>query len=150
MHNDLVRKVAELMNAQSAAYQRLEAATSQLTAALVRGEPNGIEALTRAGETELLRMRSRLVEITSLLTKFTDLRAAETEKMPLEKEVREQFEAQAQKLLDCAREFRKAVARAANLALGGVSFSTACIQMCGVPPTTYNPPILKNHEGAGR
>lgn len=150
MHNDLVRKVAELMGEQAAAYQRLDAATNQLTAALVRGEPNGIEALTRAGESELLRMRSRLVEITSLLTKFTDMRASEPEKTPLEREVREQFEAQAQKLLDCAREFRKIVARAANLALGGVSFSNACIQQCGVPPTTYNAPILKNHEGAGR
>lgn len=150
MQNDLVRKVAELMSEQSAAYRRLEAATEQLSAALVRGEPNGIEALTRAGESELLRMRARLVEITSLLTKFTDLRAAEPEKTPLETDVREQFEAQAQKLLDCAREFQKIVARAANLALGGVSFSSACIQMCGVPPTTYNAPILKNNEGAGR
>lgn len=148
MQDDLIQKVAVLMNEQLEAYVRLESATAQLSAVLTRGEPSGIESLTRAGESELLRMRSRLLEITSALTKFAEFRAVQTEKTPLATEIREQFEAAAKKLLEAARSFQKVSSRASSLAIGGSSFATACIQMCGVPPTTYRAPVLKYVEGA--
>ncbi len=150
MQDDLIRKVAVLMSEQAAAYTRLESATNQLAGALLRGEPHTVEVLTRAGETELLRMRSRLLEITSALTNFAELRAAQTEKISLDGAAREQFEAAAKSLLEVARQFQKLALRAKNLALSGSSFATACIQMCGVPPSTYRAPVLKYSEGAGR
>jgi methylphosphotriester-DNA--protein-cysteine methyltransferase len=135
------------MNDQSSAYARLELATAQLTAALVRGEPNQIDALTRAGETELMRMRSRLLEITSSLATFAESRAAQTEKTPLDAETREQFDLAAQNLLTAARKFKDAAVQSATLANGGSSFANACIQMCGVPPMTYSKPVLQYAEG---
>lgn len=147
MHDELIRKVAELMSEQSAAYGRLESVTEQLSAALMRGEPGAVESLTKAGETELLRMRSRLLEITSALTKFAESRARETEKSALEAESRERFETMANLLLKAAGSFRKVSAKAAHLALGGSSFAASCVQMCGVPPTTYRAPVLKYAEG---
>ena len=150
MQDDLIRKVANLMTEQIESYSRLESATAQLTAALVRGETNSIESLTRAGEAELLRMRSRLLEITSALTNFAEIRAAQVEKSPLPTDVREKFEGSAKKLLESARSFQKAASRASSLAVGGSSFASACIQMCGVPPSTYRAPVLKYSEGAGR
>ena len=131
------------MTEQAAAYSRLESATAQLTATLVSGEPDKIESLTKAGETELLRMRSRLLEITSALTNFAELRANQAERTALETDAREQFDEAAKKLLENARSFQKAAGRATGLALAGSSFSTACIQMCGLPPTTYRAPVLK-------
>lgn len=147
MHDELIRKVAELMSEQSAAYARLESATEQLSAALVRGEPNTVESLTRAGESELLRMRAKLLEITSALTNFAENRAGQIEKSPLAAETREQFEAAAKKLLEAAKNFQKVSSKAANLARGGSSLASACVQMCGVPPTTYRAPVLKYSEG---
>ena len=143
MQNDLIRNVASLMTEQSAAYSRLESATQQLTVALVGGEPGRIESLTKAGETELLRMRSRLLEITAALTNFAETRAKEPEKTELDADARGQFDAAAKKLLENASSFQKIAGRTASLALGGSSFSTACIQMCGVPPTTYRAPVLR-------
>lgn len=149
MHDDLIKKVAELMTEQTAAYARLESATMQLTAALSRNEPQQIESLTRAGDSELLRMRARLVEITSALTKFAEIRASQTEKIALDPQAREQFETAAKQLLEHAREFKKLSDRAASLAHGGSSFTSACIQMCGVPPSTYRAPILRYSEMGG-
>ena len=148
MQNDLVKKVAALMNEQSSAYSRLETATAQLAAALVRGEPNVVESLTRAGETELTRMRSRLLEITSALTAFAEYRASLAEKTPLDADVRDEFDRAAQSLLEAARRFKLAATQAATLANGGSSFANACIQMCGVPPMTYSKPVLKYSEVA--
>lgn len=150
MQDDLIRKIAGLMAEQSAGYTSLEALTAQLTTALTRSEPQTIESLSRAGETELMRMRSRLLEITSALTNFAELRARQTEPTALDAGTREQFEVSAKKLLAVARSFQKAAARAASLAQGGSSFATACIQMCGVPPTTYRAPVLKYGKGGTR
>lgn len=149
MHDDLIRKVAELMTEQTASYTRLESATAQLAAALAKNDPQAIESLTRAGESELLRMRVRLVEITSALTKFAEIRAAQEEKVALDPQAREEFETAAKNLLELAREFRKICDRASNLARGGSSFSSACIQMCGVPPSTYRAPVLRYSEMGG-
>lgn len=143
MPNELIRKVANLMTEQSTAYLRLESAAQQLTAALVGGEPGRIESLTKAGETELLRMRSRLLEITSELTNFAETRAHESERVDLDADARKQFDEAAKKLLENARSFHTINRRATSLALGGSSFSTACIHMCGLPPTTYRAPVLR-------
>lgn len=147
MQDDLIRKIAKLMTEQSAAYTSLESLTAQLITALTLCQPNSIEMLSRAGETELFRMRSRLLEITSALTGFAEIRANQTESLPLDTEAREQFETAANKLLEIARSFEKTAGRATSLALGGSSFATVGIQMCGVPPTTYRAPVFKNSKG---
>lgn len=136
------------MDDQTSAYNRLQSAAAQLNAALVQGEPDAIESLSRAGETELLRMRARLLEIISALTEFSEMRAEGTEKIPLEKFVREQFDAAAKQLIESAKSFQRVANRCANLARGGSSFSSACIQVCGISPSTYGAPVLKYAEGA--
>lgn len=135
------------MSEQSAAYESLESVTAQLIAALSRCEPNAIESLSRAGESELMRMRARLLEITAALTIFSEIRLSQPENFSLEPEAREKFESAANKLLANARNFGKTADRATSLTVGGSSFTNACIQMCGVPPTTYSPPILKSSKG---
>ena len=150
MHDELIRKVADLMSEESSAYERLESAVNQLSTALIHGEANTVESLTRAGETELMRMRSRLLDITSTLTTFAELRMQETEKSPLNAEAREQFEIAAKRLIEVAKSFQKLSSKAASLALGGSSFSSACVQMCGVPPMTYRAPVLKYYDGGLR
>ena len=150
MHNDLIQKISDLMSEQATAYTRLESATAQLSAALVRGEPEAIESLTRAGETELTRMRSRLLEITSALTDFAEIRAREEEKKPLDAVVRDAFDAAARDLLEAARNFQKISSRVASLAIGGSSFANACIQNCGVLPSTYRAPVLKYSIGGAK
>lgn len=134
------------MTEQAVAYGRLTSAVTQLSVALVGGKPETIEALTRTGDSELLKMRSRLLQITAQLTNFADARARETEKSPLAAEARQQFETAAKSLLDAARAFEKISGRAANLALGGSSFATTLIQTCGIAPSTYRAPILKYAE----
>lgn len=138
------------MTEQSAAYTSLESLTQQLVGALTKCEPNSVETLSRAGETELMRMRSRLLEITVGLTNFAEIRAAQTSALTIDADAREKFETAAKRLLDAARKFEKTAGRASSLALGGSSFASACIQMCGVPPSTYNAPVLKYAKGATR
>jgi hypothetical protein len=148
MQNELIQKVATLMADQTTAYNRLQSAAKQLSAALVQGEPDTIESLSRAGETELMRMRARLLEMISALTEFSEMRAAETEKAPLDKMIREQFDTSAKQLLEAAGSFQAVASRCTSLALGGSAFSSACLQVCGVPPSTYRAPVLKYAEGA--
>ena len=59
MLDELIQNAAKLMREQAAAYRRLDSACHQLAAALVSGQPETIESLTRAGEGELLKMRYR-------------------------------------------------------------------------------------------
>lgn len=148
MQDDLIRKIAELMAEQSAAYTSLRSLTTHLIAALTRCEPLTIDSLSRSGETELLRMRARLLDITSALAEFGQVRSREPESLPLNTEVREAFEAEANKLVEAAREYEKLAGRAASLALGGSTFASANIQMCGIPPSTYRPPVLAYGRGA--
>lgn len=150
MQDDLIRKVAGLMSEQSSAYKSIESATAQLSAAMLRGEPSIIEILSKEGEKELSRMRSRLLEITTVLTEFAEVRGSQTEKSPLDQQAREQFEAGAKSLLESAKSFQKTAERASSLAVGGSSFANACIQMCGVPPTTYRAPFLKYSDGGAK
>jgi hypothetical protein len=150
MQNELIQKVANLMDEQKSAYTRLHSATNQLSAALVSGEPDAIESLSRAGETELLRMRARLLEMISALTTFSEMRAEEEEKTSLDQFVREQFDIAAKQLLEAAGSFQKIAHKCVNLAQGGSAFSSACLQVCGVPASTYSAPILRYAEGAMR
>ena len=99
MSDTLIRQAAHLMQEQAAAYGRLEAACAQLNTALVRGEPSVIESLTRAGEGELLKMRSRLLQLMSALTAFADARANSSEESRLSPETRELFESASGELL---------------------------------------------------
>lgn len=150
MQDELIKKVAALMAEQTSAYSRLESATTQLSAVMMRGESSSVESLSKAGEKELLGMRSRLLEITSDLTRFAEIRAKEPERSPLDPAAREHFESSAKALVEAAKSFQRTAGRASSLALGGISFANACIQMCGLPPTTYRAPVLKYAEGAGR
>jgi methylphosphotriester-DNA--protein-cysteine methyltransferase len=150
MQDDLIRKVAGLMGEQSSAYNNLESATTQLSLVMARGETAMVEALSKAGEKELSRMRSRLLEITTALTEFAELRGRQTEKTPLDPQARDRFETSAKSLLEAAKSFQRVAGRASSLAHGGLSFANSCIQMCGLPPTTYRAPVLRYAEGAGR
>lgn len=150
MQDELIKKVADLMAEQTSAYSRLENATTQLSAVMMSGESSFVESLSKAGEKELLGMRSRLLVITSDLTRFAEMRAKEPERTPLDPAAREQFESSAKALVEAAKSFQRTAGRASSLALGGISFANACIQMCGLPPTTYRAPVLRHAEGAGR
>jgi len=147
MQEELILKIANLMTEQSAGFKSLESVTNQLISALIRCEANTIEALTRAGETELRRMRSRLLEITTSLTNFSEINRQEHSSQKISAEVRDQFETAANTLIAAAQQYQKLSNRSASLALSGSSFATACIQVCGVPPTTYRAPVLRTSSG---
>ena len=140
--NKILASVAEFMREQSEAYENLDAITRKLSNALVQSDLPLIEKYTKKGESELTRMRSKLLDIMSSLTKFAEQRSSEDQK--LEAQTKESFEACASELIEKAREFKRLIDKTANLALAGSSFAAACIQTCGVPPTTYNKPVLKS------
>lgn len=93
-------------------------------------------------------MRARLLEITTSLTEFGKIRETQADLPRLDPVARENFEKEANLLLEAARGFERMAGRATSLALGGTSFAAAAIQMCGIPPTTYNAPVLKYSKGA--
>ncbi len=148
MQDELIRKIARSMAEQSASYASLLTLTTQLIAALTRCEPGAIETLSRSGETEMFRMRARLLEITSLLTEFGRMRSNDALPQKLDPAAREDFEREANSLLEAARKFQTLAGRAASLSLGGSSFAAAAIQMCGVPPSTYSAPVIRQGRGA--
>lgn len=163
MFEDLITRAATLMQEQADAYRRLEAACAQLSAAMVRGVPEQIESFSRAGESELLRMRSRLGEIMGTLSAFAEQRAAANEiankpatigeqtPSPLAAEARLAFENASNELLEQAHLFERTHARASALATNGSTFASACIEMCGVLPTTYRAPYARlNNYGGGK
>ena len=135
------------MNEQADAYKSLDETATQLSDALVRSDIASIESLTREGETSLTKMRSKLLEIMSSLTQFAETR--QPEGSILDKGVKEEFERCAKELIEKAREFKQTADKAASLAVGGSSFAAACIQECGVPPTTYSKPVLKRIANNG-
>jgi hypothetical protein len=146
MLTELIDRAAELMREQAAAYARLDSLCNQLVAALVRGAPETVESLTRAGESEMLKMRARLVQITATLTSFAEARAKSPDTGSISNEVRSKFEIASQELLQAARKFQVNQSRAAALAANGASFVTACIETCGVPPTTYRAPYARRGD----
>ena len=134
------------MREQAAAYRQLDAACAQLSAALVRGEPSLIESVTGVGESELLRMRSRLVQIMSALTAFAEARAGAGGGGALSAETRATFESASSEMLRSARSFQRARMNASALATSGATFAAACIETCGVQPTTYRAPYARRGE----
>lgn len=143
MSDQVIQRAAELMREQAAAYRRLNSLCEQLTVALVRGEAEQIEAMTRTSEAELLSLRARLAQITSTLSSFATARAAGPNQSPISAEVRTAFESASNDLITMARNFQRTRARAAALAFNGISFSGAFIEMCGVQPTTYGAPYAR-------
>jgi hypothetical protein len=147
MQDNLIKKIASLMSEQSVAFSKLESLTELLIVALTLCEPERIDSIVRAAEAELFKMRSRLLEITSELSAFSEERASQTESQPLDPDARSNFETAAKQLLERARQFAKTAGRADSLALGGLSFATAHIQSCGLPPSTYRAPVLRSGRG---
>jgi hypothetical protein len=145
MLDQLIQNAAKLMHEQAAAYGRLEAACQQLGGALVNGQPETIEALTRAGEGELLRMRVRLVELMNALATFADRHAAAGQHA-LAPETRETFRAASNVLLDAARDFQRTQARVAAVANNGASLAATSIEIGGVSPLTYRAPYARRGE----
>ncbi len=147
MLDKLVMQAAELMREQSDAYRRLDAACAQLTTALKQGSPEIVAALVRAGETELLKMRARLLRLMFALTAFADARAALPSDSSISPSVREIFGQTSGELQQSAKAFRKTYGRATALAINGATFAAVCIEICGVQPTTYRAPYARRGEG---
>lgn len=141
-----IRETTKLMEEQARGYVQLDLSCTELCEALIKGEPAAIEAMTRKGETELFPMRARLVRMIRSLTIFAEARALAPEKTSLSPEVRAAFEAASSSLLTAARNFQRTRARAAALTTSGATFATACIEVCGIPPSTYRGPYTRNAE----
>ena len=146
MLDELIQNAAKLMREQAAAYRRLDSACHQLAAALVSGQPETIESLTRAGEGELLKMRARLVQMMSALASFADARTGTDRQVSLSTETRAAFRDASHELLEAAQNFQRTQARAAALANNGAIFATVGIENCGMTPTTYRAPYARRGE----
>lgn len=146
MTDEIILQSARLMKEQAADFARLESSCQQLAHALIQGDPTIIDSLTRVGEAELLQMRSRLVRIIQSLTAFAEARANSEVLTPLSAETRGEFESASRDLLDAARKFQSTRGRAATLTTAGSTFASACIEMCGIQPTTYSGPYSRGGD----
>lgn len=149
MSSELIIQASELMREQASAYRELNSSCEQLVASLVRGAPSQIEAQTRVGEAHLLRMRARLVKIMSCLAAFADSRTQAPESRSISTQAREAFETASTEMLKEALNFQRIQNRATALYAGGSTFTTACIEMCGVQPVTYRAPYVRKGEASG-
>ncbi|HUK90774.1 MAG TPA: hypothetical protein VLZ81_10270 [Blastocatellia bacterium] len=147
MPDKVIHQAAELMRDQAVAYQKLVLLTEQLTSALVCGDLHQIESLTRAGQSELLRLRSRLAQTTAILSQFAASRQSAPDRASISQEARTEFESASDEVLRQARLFQRSRGRAAALAMNGVAYAGACIEMCGVKPTTYGAPYVRPGGG---
>jgi hypothetical protein len=147
MGEELIIQATELMREQTQAYGRLNAACMQLTAALAASNPETVSALVRAGETELLEMRARLLRLMFKLTKFADLRATTPSGVPLSQPVREGFSRASNQLQTVAQHYQQIGERASALAINGAIFSAVNIEFFGIQPTTYRAPYARRGEG---
>ena len=147
MSDELIQQTATLMREQTLAYRQLKSVCEHLAGALIREAPEAIEPWTRAGETELLKMRARLVRIMGALGTFADARAKSPETCQLSTDTRAAFAAASNEMLQAAQDFQRTRERAAALATNGAAFAAVCIEMCGVTPTTYRAPYSRRGEG---
>jgi hypothetical protein len=147
MGDEMIQQATELMREQTLAYRRLDTACAQLTVALTQSNPEAVAALTRAGETELLDMRARLLRLMFKLTTFADARAAAPTQLPISPAVREAFSQASQDLQTAAQHFQRTGARASALAINGAIFASVCIELFGIQPTTYRAPYTRRGEG---
>lgn len=146
MSSQLVYQAAKLMKEQAIAYRKLLMLCERLETVMAQGDLTQVEILTRAGEGELLSIRSRLTQLMSTLTEFAAARNAEANKASLGAEVRAEFETASNELIEAARNFLKIRGRATALAINGMTFSNACIEACGIKPTTYNAPFGRSGD----
>ena len=146
MSDDLVNTATRLMTEQTADFGKLEIACQRLSDALIQGEPAVIDALTRAGEMELLQMRARLVRLIQNLTAFAEARSSAPQQHKLSTEARAAFESASKEMLEAARSFQSTRETAVALTTSGSTFATACIEFCGIQPTTYNGPYSRSGE----
>jgi hypothetical protein len=91
-------------------------------------------------------MRSRLLQLMGTLTAFSDSRANSPEASKLAAETRALFESASSALTRAAGNFARTQRRASTLANNGSTFATACIQTCGIQPTTYRAPYARRGE----
>jgi hypothetical protein len=141
-----IRATTKLMEDQARDYVLLDRSCSELCEALIQGDATLIGSMTHNGEAKLLPMRARLVKIVRELTIFAEARALAPEVTSLSPSVRAAFEAASNSLLKSAAQFQRTRARAAALTTSGSTFATACIEVCGIPPTTYRGPYARNPE----
>jgi hypothetical protein len=147
MSEELIVQATELMREQTQAYGRLQSACTQLTAALAQSNPERVASIVRAGETELLEMRARLLRLMFKLTKFADARAANPQSVPVSSSVREAFGTASRELQTAAQGYQQVGGRASALAINGAIFSSVCIELFGIQPTTYRAPYARRGEG---
>lgn len=147
MGEELILQASELMHEQTQAYARLKAICAQLTEALAASNPEGVTTVVRAGETELLEMRARLLRLMFKLTKFADLRAAAPNGVPLSSSTRTGFGQASSALQKAAQHYQQIGGCASALAINGAIYSSMCIEMFGIQPTTYRAPYARRGEG---
>ena len=146
MTSGLIAKASSLMSEQAADYARLDAACVRLTEALTAGDSSAVESITRSGETILLQMRARLVSMIQALTSFAEARAkisGDGSREALDAEARAEFESASDRLIHSAHDFQKTRGLAAILTTSAATFATACIEACGIQPTTYRGPYTR-------
>lgn len=147
MFDDLVQEVGRCMDEQAADYAQLSTICQNLCDVLVLGDPHRICAVTRTGEIKLQQMRARLMNIIRRLTEFAEARPTDGSVLELSAQIREEFEAASKRLLKVASDFRRTRETAAMLTTSGATFATACIENCGIKPSTYRKPYARNGEG---
>lgn len=147
MGEELIVQATELMHEQTQAYGRLNVACGQLTTALAASKPEMVSAVVRAGETELLEMRARLLRLMFKLTKFADLRAAASTGVPISSPIRAGFSQASNALQMAAQHYQQIGGRASALAINGAIYSSVCIEFFGIQPTTYRAPYARRGEG---
>lgn len=147
MSEELILEATTLMQEQTEAYERLSKTCGNLAAALINSTPDVIGAIVRTGEIELLNMRSRLLRMMSALATFADARAASIETPALSPNTRQAFSQASSALQKAASEFQQAGARTSALAVNGEILSAVCMELCGIQPTTYRAPYVRQGEG---
>ncbi len=153
--DEILARVAHQMREQQQGYARLESIARNLSAQLVGGTPEAIEIVVKAGDAELLKMRSRLFEIMNSLTAFAEARRTNANATmdesaataTLSHERRAEFETASNALLNHAREFARLARQISALARNGSSFTSAHIEFYGIQPTTYRAPYAPNTRG---
>lgn len=147
MGEELILQATVLMREQTQAYERLTATCTQLTEALAASNSEAMATIVRTGEVELLEMRARLLRLMFKLTTFADARAANPNQTPISATVRQDFSQASGALQTAARIYQQAGGRASALAINGAIFSSVCIELFGIQPTTYRAPYTRRGEG---
>ncbi len=147
MSEELILEATTLMQEQTEAYTRLSKTCGKLATALINSTPDVIGVIVRTGELELLNMRSRLLRLMSALATFADARATNSAAPALSPNTRQAFSQASSALQQAANEFQQTGARTAALAVNGEILSSVCMELCGIQPTTYRAPYVRQGEG---